>query len=221
MFGNLGFGEMFVILVVALVVLGPEKLPALARNIGKGLAEFRKAALELKTSISTELEDVQNPASWTAPPTPPRPPVPPRPAPPATAPTSSEASVASPAAEPGPTGGPESVGAPVVISNRTVAPLAPAALSAQTASQAVAAQAASQATAAQFGFDTDHNEADEPPRRSAVSTPDAPIVMSAARTIARGAWHEPADDEAPATAVAQAGTGTVEGKPVDPATRVD
>lgn len=57
MFGNLGFGEMLVILIVGLVVIGPKKLPELARSLGKGLNEFRRAALDLKTSLSVELED--------------------------------------------------------------------------------------------------------------------------------------------------------------------
>ena len=42
MFG-IGATELIVILVVALLVIGPKKLPELARSLGRGLAEFRRA----------------------------------------------------------------------------------------------------------------------------------------------------------------------------------
>lgn len=53
MFG-LGFGEIAVILVIALIVLGPNKLPELARSLGKGLREFRKATEDFKSTIQDE-----------------------------------------------------------------------------------------------------------------------------------------------------------------------
>jgi len=58
---NIGMPELILILVVALVVLGPKKLPELARSIGKGLAEFKKSAEELKGNfaLGDELEGVQ------------------------------------------------------------------------------------------------------------------------------------------------------------------
>jgi Tat protein translocase TatB subunit len=55
MFG-IGLPELFIILVIALVVLGPEKLPDLARAIGRGLGEFRKATDELKHSFNEDDE---------------------------------------------------------------------------------------------------------------------------------------------------------------------
>ncbi len=42
--GNLGFMELFVVLVIALLVFGPERLPELARNAGKAIAKFRSEA---------------------------------------------------------------------------------------------------------------------------------------------------------------------------------
>jgi sec-independent protein translocase protein TatB len=47
MFG-IGMPELLLILAVALIVLGPKKLPELARALGKGMAEFRRATDELK-----------------------------------------------------------------------------------------------------------------------------------------------------------------------------
>ncbi len=47
MFG-IGMPELLLILGLALIVLGPKKLPELARALGKGMAEFRRAADELK-----------------------------------------------------------------------------------------------------------------------------------------------------------------------------
>jgi TatA/E family protein of Tat protein translocase len=49
--GPIGFTEMAVIFVVALLVFGPHKLPELARNLGKSLAEFRRASNDLRRSI--------------------------------------------------------------------------------------------------------------------------------------------------------------------------
>jgi sec-independent protein translocase protein TatA len=59
---NIGPQEMIVIFVVALVVLGPEKLPGLARSIGKGLAEFRRASAELRGSLDREMQNIEQEA---------------------------------------------------------------------------------------------------------------------------------------------------------------
>ncbi len=53
MFG-IGMTEMLIIAGLALVVLGPKKLPDLARSLGKGFAEFKRATNELKSTIEME-----------------------------------------------------------------------------------------------------------------------------------------------------------------------
>ena len=57
MFG-FGIWEIAVILFVALLVLGPEKLPKVARQMGRGLRELRRAANEFQSAWSSEVEDL-------------------------------------------------------------------------------------------------------------------------------------------------------------------
>jgi len=60
MFG-IGMPEMFLILAIALIVIGPKKLPDLAKSLGRAFAEFKRATSELKDSfeIDTELNDIK------------------------------------------------------------------------------------------------------------------------------------------------------------------
>lgn len=54
---NLSAQELLIILVIALLVVGPQRLPALGRSIGKGLRELRKAQDEVKRTINVNLDD--------------------------------------------------------------------------------------------------------------------------------------------------------------------
>lgn len=66
MFG-IGFTELLVILVVALLVFGPQRLPELARSLGKSLAEFRRASSDLRQSFFDATDPTRPPAEQPAP----------------------------------------------------------------------------------------------------------------------------------------------------------
>jgi Tat protein translocase TatB subunit len=58
MFG-IGMPELVLILAVALIVLGPRRLPEIARALGKGMAEFRRTTDELKEELRHVEDDIQ------------------------------------------------------------------------------------------------------------------------------------------------------------------
>jgi len=57
--GPLGFPEILLILVLALLLFGPRRLPELGRAIGKGLAEFRRASNDLRATIEEEVRTLE------------------------------------------------------------------------------------------------------------------------------------------------------------------
>ncbi|WP_425147331.1 Sec-independent protein translocase subunit TatA/TatB [Deinococcus sp.] len=59
---NLGFPEIMIILVVALLVFGPKKLPDLGRSLGNGIREFRKGTQGLKEELEGSLKAEEVPA---------------------------------------------------------------------------------------------------------------------------------------------------------------
>ena len=58
MFG-IGSTELLVILVVALIVIGPSKLPKIARGVGKAFGEFKRASNDLKRTIDHEVDRIE------------------------------------------------------------------------------------------------------------------------------------------------------------------
>ena len=58
MFG-IGMPGLLIILVVALLILGPAKLPQVARSLGRGLAEFRRASSELRSTLTAPVEEIR------------------------------------------------------------------------------------------------------------------------------------------------------------------
>ena len=56
---NLGMPEMIFIFLLALVVVGPKRLPGLARQLGKYMAEFKRASNEFKNQLETEMMNIE------------------------------------------------------------------------------------------------------------------------------------------------------------------
>jgi TatA/E family protein of Tat protein translocase len=55
MFGSMGMSELVIILVIALIIFGPRKLPELGRSLGKSIGEFKRASNELRSTIEEEI----------------------------------------------------------------------------------------------------------------------------------------------------------------------
>jgi sec-independent protein translocase protein TatA len=74
---NVGPAEIIVILLIALIVFGPKRLPEIGKTVGKGLREFRQATQDVKNELSLNLDDdddepdpsSRTPQSSSAPPT--------------------------------------------------------------------------------------------------------------------------------------------------------
>jgi Tat protein translocase TatB subunit len=79
---DVGFGELVLISLIGLLVLGPQRLPKVAAEIGKWVGRARRTATQLRRQLEREIElsELQTPSS---PPTPPPAPSPPSPATPA------------------------------------------------------------------------------------------------------------------------------------------
>ncbi|WP_028586493.1 Sec-independent protein translocase protein TatB [Desulfocurvus vexinensis] len=56
MFGSIGSMEILLIVVVALLVVGPKKLPQVARTLGKTFGEFKRVTSDVQRTISTEVD---------------------------------------------------------------------------------------------------------------------------------------------------------------------
>ena len=56
---DIGFFEIMIIMVIAVIVIGPQNLPKLARAVGRGWGEFQKTFNELKQDVLNETEGVK------------------------------------------------------------------------------------------------------------------------------------------------------------------
>lgn len=72
MFGlfNLGGGEIILILALVLILFGAKKLPELAKGLGQGIKEFKKATKEVTDEVSNAMDDTSPPPKRITPPAP-------------------------------------------------------------------------------------------------------------------------------------------------------
>lgn len=70
MFGSIGMPELIIILVIALIIFGPRKLPELGRSLGRSINEFKKASNELRSTLEEEIR-IEETRERAAPATPP------------------------------------------------------------------------------------------------------------------------------------------------------
>ncbi len=56
---NLGMSEMIFIFIAALILVGPKKLPEIMRQVGKWMAEFKRASNEFKWQIESEMRNLE------------------------------------------------------------------------------------------------------------------------------------------------------------------
>jgi len=58
--GPIGMGEVVVLFILALLIFGPKKLPELGKTFGKGMAEFKRASNELRTTFQREMDNIEH-----------------------------------------------------------------------------------------------------------------------------------------------------------------
>lgn len=71
--GNLGMPELIMIMVLALLLFGPKKLPEIGKQVGKALGEFKRASNDLKRSIEEEVDRAGRDEEKAVPTEPPKP----------------------------------------------------------------------------------------------------------------------------------------------------
>ena len=60
MFSNIGTGELVIIIIVALLIFGPKKLPDIARSFGKAINQFKKSYKDVEDEITNSIKDDEN-----------------------------------------------------------------------------------------------------------------------------------------------------------------
>jgi sec-independent protein translocase protein TatA len=70
---NLGGGEIILILALVLILFGAKKLPELAKGLGTGIKEFKKATRDVTEEMHSAMEEPPPPPPKSLPPTPPQP----------------------------------------------------------------------------------------------------------------------------------------------------
>jgi TatA/E family protein of Tat protein translocase len=70
MFGSIGMPELIIVLVIALIIFGPRKLPELGKSLGRSLNEFKRASTDLQNTLEQEikLEEEKEQQAKTSPP---------------------------------------------------------------------------------------------------------------------------------------------------------
>lgn len=58
---DIGFQELIIIFIVALLVFGPKKLPEVANTLGKGIGELKRAMENVRNQVHEEVKDIKNP----------------------------------------------------------------------------------------------------------------------------------------------------------------
>jgi TatA/E family protein of Tat protein translocase len=99
--GSIGLPELLFIMMVALLIFGPKRLPEIGRTVGRALGEFRRASSELKRSLETEMRvEEETPRTPFRPAPPALAPAEPPPVPPAQEPPAPAAAPPAPPTEP-------------------------------------------------------------------------------------------------------------------------